>query len=79
MRVGMGTVFQNSHDRRPDREVYTNDLRLTELAELLGLDSVWGVYVRLFAREVMPALHALDGEARAAGVPVAAEAAARQT
>ena len=71
MRVGMGTVFQNSHDRRPHREVYTNDLRLTELAELLGLDSVWGVYVRLFAREVRPALQALDGEARA-GVPTAA-------
>ena len=46
MRVGMGTVFQNSHDRRPDREVYTNDLRLTELAAPLGLDSVWGVDVR---------------------------------
>ncbi len=77
MRVGMGTVFQNSHDRRPDREVYTNDLRLTELAAPLGLDSVWGVDVRLFAREVRPALQALDGEARA-GVPTAAEAAARQ-
>ena len=59
MRVGMGTVFQNSHDRRPDREVYTSDLRLTELAAPLGLDSVWGVYVRLFAREVRPALQFL--------------------
>jgi len=71
MRVGMGTVFQNSHDRRPDREVYTSDLRLTELAAPLGLDSVWGVDVRLFGREVRPALQALDGEARA-GVPTAA-------
>src|SRR6058998_2002572 len=43
MRVGMGTVFQNPHDRRPDHEVYTNELRLTDLAEPLGFDSMWGV------------------------------------
>ncbi len=78
IRVGMGTVFQNPHDRRPDHGVYANELRLTDLAELLGFDPVWGVDVRLFAREVTPAPPALDGEARA-GVPTAAEAAARQT
>jgi len=77
MRVGMGTVFQNPHDRRPDHEVYANELPLTDLAELLGFDPVWGVDVRLFAREVRPALPALDGETRA-GVPTAAEVAARQ-
>ena len=43
MRVGMGTVFQNPHDQRPDHEVYANELRLTDLAEPLGFDSVWGV------------------------------------
>ena len=43
MRVGMGTVFQNPYDRRPDHEVYSNELRLTDLAEPLGFDSVWGV------------------------------------
>src|SRR5881296_2714161 len=43
IRVGMGTVFQNPHDRRPDHGVYANELRLTDLAELLGFDPVWGV------------------------------------
>src|SRR5438128_8430479 len=43
MRVGMGTLFQNLHDRRPDHGVYANELRLTDLAEPLGFDSVWGV------------------------------------
>src|SRR5690349_14057343 len=43
MRVGMATVFQNPHDRRSDHEVYVNELRLTDLAEPLGFDSVWGV------------------------------------
>ena len=43
MRVGMATVFQNPLDRRSDHEVYANELRLTDLAEPLGFDSVWGV------------------------------------
>jgi alkanesulfonate monooxygenase SsuD/methylene tetrahydromethanopterin reductase-like flavin-dependent oxidoreductase (luciferase family) len=43
MRVGMATVFQNPHDRRSDHEVYANELRLADLAEPLGFDSVWGV------------------------------------
>jgi alkanesulfonate monooxygenase SsuD/methylene tetrahydromethanopterin reductase-like flavin-dependent oxidoreductase (luciferase family) len=43
MHVGMATVFQNPHDRRSDHEVYANELRLADLAEPLGFDSVWGV------------------------------------
>jgi len=43
MRVGMTAVFQNPHDRQPDHEVYANELRLADLAEPLGFDSVWGV------------------------------------
>src|SRR5262245_17674725 len=43
MRVGMATVFQNPLDQRSDHEVYVNELRLTDLAEPLGFDSVWGV------------------------------------
>jgi alkanesulfonate monooxygenase SsuD/methylene tetrahydromethanopterin reductase-like flavin-dependent oxidoreductase (luciferase family) len=43
MRVGTTAIFQNPHDARPDHEVYQNDLRLAELAEPLGFDSVWGV------------------------------------
>src|SRR5439155_755064 len=41
--AGMEAVFQNPYDRRPDHEVYSNELRLTDLAEPLGFDSVWGV------------------------------------
>ncbi len=43
MRIGLGTVFQNPHDARPDHEVCANELRLTDLAEPLGFDSVWGI------------------------------------
>src|SRR5215831_18436615 len=43
MRVGMATVFQNPLDQRSDHDVYTNEIRLSNLAEPLGFDSVWGV------------------------------------
>ena len=43
MRVGMTAIFQNPHDERPDHEVYRNELRMVDLAEPLGFDSVWGV------------------------------------
>ncbi len=43
MHVGMGAIFQNPEDVRPDREVYWDDLQLADLAEPLGFDSVWGV------------------------------------
>jgi alkanesulfonate monooxygenase SsuD/methylene tetrahydromethanopterin reductase-like flavin-dependent oxidoreductase (luciferase family) len=43
MHVGMTVIFQNPFDRRPDHEVYRDDLRLAELAEPLGFESVWGV------------------------------------
>lgn len=43
MHVGMSTVFQNPHNERPDYEVYRNELRLAELAEPLGFESIWGV------------------------------------
>src|SRR5262250_3026849 len=43
MRVGMATVFQNPLDQRSDHDVYENELLLTDLAEPLGFDSVWGV------------------------------------
>lgn len=43
MKVGICTVFHNPHDVRPDGEVYENDLRLAELAEPLGFDSLWTV------------------------------------
>jgi alkanesulfonate monooxygenase SsuD/methylene tetrahydromethanopterin reductase-like flavin-dependent oxidoreductase (luciferase family) len=43
MRVGMTTVFQNPGRVRRDFDVYRDDLRLADLAEPLGFDSVWGV------------------------------------
>lgn len=43
MHVGLATVFQNPHKERTDLDVYTNELRLADLAEPLGFESVWGV------------------------------------
>lgn len=43
MHVGMSTVFQNPQRRMPDHEVYRNELRLADLAEPLGFESIWGV------------------------------------
>ena len=43
MQVGMAAIFQNPLDARSDREVYEADLRLADLAEPLGFDSIWGV------------------------------------
>src|SRR5215831_8959385 len=43
MHVGMGAIFQNPEDERPDRDIYRDDLRLVDLAEPLGFESVWGV------------------------------------
>jgi len=64
--------------------------KILDIRTRMGCDTFVGVFsyagmpweeaernVRLFAREVMPALQALDAEARA-GVPGAADAAARQ-
>ena len=43
MHVGLAVIFQNPGKARPDLEVYRQDLRLADLAEPLGFDSVWGV------------------------------------
>jgi alkanesulfonate monooxygenase SsuD/methylene tetrahydromethanopterin reductase-like flavin-dependent oxidoreductase (luciferase family) len=43
MHVGMATVFQNPGRARSDLAVYRDELRLTDLAEPLGFESVWGV------------------------------------
>ena len=43
MHVGMAAVFQNPGKARTDFEVYQNDLRLADLAEPLGFQSIWGV------------------------------------
>ena len=43
MHVGVGTIFQNPGKTRTDQEVYENDLRLADLVEPLGFDSIWTV------------------------------------
>lgn len=43
MHVGMATIFQNPRQAQPDLEIYRNELRLADLAEPLGFESIWGV------------------------------------
>ena len=43
MHVGYSAIFQNPENRLEDREVYTNELRLAEMAEPMGFESVWAV------------------------------------
>ena len=43
MHVGMSTVFQNPRREKSDYEVYQSELRLADLAEPLGYQSIWGV------------------------------------
>jgi len=86
MRVGMAAVFRNPGRAGSDFDAYRDDLRLADLCEPLGFDSVWmdirrrvgndhfvDVFsyagmppaeaersMRLFAKEVMPALQCLE-------------------
>jgi len=43
MKVGTAAVFQNPGQRISDRDVYREELRLADLVEPLGFDSVWSV------------------------------------
>src|ERR671915_2073683 len=43
MHVGYGPLFQNPGNALSDAEVYRQELRLAEMAEPLGFDSVWSV------------------------------------
>jgi len=43
MHVGMAVIFQATDPNRSDREVYQNELRMGDLAEPLGFESIWGV------------------------------------
>ena len=43
MHVGYSAIFQNPDNELTDYEVYQNELRLAELAEPLGFESVWSV------------------------------------
>ena len=43
MHVGMSSVFQNPKRMVSDHQVYRDELRLADLAEPLGFQSIWGV------------------------------------
>ena len=43
MHVGMSAVFQNPQRQKSDFQVYRDELRLADLAEPLGYQSIWGV------------------------------------
>ena len=43
MHVGYTPIFQNPGNLRSDAEVYREEVRLAEMAEPLGFDSVWGI------------------------------------
>lgn len=43
MHVGYGAVFQNPNNQLSDREVWRSELRLAEMAEPLGFESVWAI------------------------------------
>ncbi|MGD9765003.1 MAG: LLM class flavin-dependent oxidoreductase [Candidatus Binatia bacterium] len=43
MHVGTGVIFQGEGEGRTDRDVYAHEMRLADLAEPLGFDSLWGV------------------------------------
>jgi alkanesulfonate monooxygenase SsuD/methylene tetrahydromethanopterin reductase-like flavin-dependent oxidoreductase (luciferase family) len=43
MHVGYGCVFQNPDNKLSDREVWQNEVRLAEMAEPLGFESIWAV------------------------------------
>ena len=43
MHVGYAPLFQNPENELSDLEVYREELRLAEIAEPLGVDSVWSV------------------------------------
>ena len=43
MHVGMAVIFQNPFNERSDYDVYRDEVRLAEMAEPLGFESVWAV------------------------------------
>ena len=43
MKVGVLLVFQNWHENLSDEEMFLNEIRLGEMAEALGYESVWSV------------------------------------
>jgi alkanesulfonate monooxygenase SsuD/methylene tetrahydromethanopterin reductase-like flavin-dependent oxidoreductase (luciferase family) len=43
MHIGYGLLFQNPNNQVSDREAWKQELRLAEMAEPLGFDSIWAI------------------------------------
>lgn len=43
LHIGVNLGFGNLHDNMPDEQMYHGELRLAELADRLGFDSLWAV------------------------------------
>ena len=54
MEIGATLVFQNPGREKSDFEIYQNDLKLADLAEPLGFDSVWGIEHHFTDYTMMP-------------------------
>jgi alkanesulfonate monooxygenase SsuD/methylene tetrahydromethanopterin reductase-like flavin-dependent oxidoreductase (luciferase family) len=54
MHVGYSPIFQNHDNEMSDREVFMQELRLTELAEPMGFDSIWTTEHHFSGYEMMP-------------------------
>jgi alkanesulfonate monooxygenase SsuD/methylene tetrahydromethanopterin reductase-like flavin-dependent oxidoreductase (luciferase family) len=54
MRVGMASIFQNQGEEQTDANVYQEELRMADLAEPLGFDSLWSVEHHFTDYTMMP-------------------------
>ena len=56
MHVGMASIFQNPDAAQPDGRVFQEELRMADLAEPLGFDSLWSVEHHFTDYTMMPDL-----------------------
>ncbi len=56
MHVGMASIFQNPGAAQPDGRVFQEELRMADLAEPLGFDSLWSVEHHFTDYTMMPDL-----------------------
>lgn len=54
MHVGMASIFQNPGEAQPDARVFQEELRMADLAEPLGFDSLWSVEHHFTDYTMMP-------------------------
>ena len=56
MHIGMASIFQNPVQDQPDGRVFQEELRMADLAEPLGFDSLWSVEHHFTDYTMMPDL-----------------------